>query len=61
MMRGASRGSFAAAEDRLDGLLASLTAAPERVALAEDLFAVVRLLDTLQHRAIDVDPAVARA
>lgn len=45
MMRGASRGSFAAAEDRLDALLTDLTDATDRVALAENLFAVVRLFD----------------
>jgi F-type H+-transporting ATPase subunit delta len=44
-MRGASRGSLAAALDRLEGLLDTVPAAADRIRLGEDLFAVVTLLD----------------
>ncbi len=53
MMQGVSRGSFAAAEDRLEALLDSLPGAADRISLAEDLFGVVGLLDS--------SPALRRA
>ncbi len=44
-MHGASRASFAAVSERLESLLDVVTASADRIRLAEDLFAVVGLLD----------------